>query len=73
MGEQIILGPGQFPISYQVCYDPSQIQENHTYSMSARITESDGKLLFINDTHIPVITRGNPSDDVEIAVISVGG
>lgn len=73
MGEQIITEPGQFPVFYKVCYDPSQIQDNHAYSMSARITDSDGKLLFINDTHIPVITRGNPTDDVEIAVISVGG
>ena len=73
MGEQIITNPRQFPISYQVCYDPSQIQENHTYSMSVRIADSDGKLLYINDTHIPVITRGNPTENVEIAVIAVGG
>jgi putative lipoprotein len=73
MGEQIITTPGQVPIPYQVCYDPSQIQENHTYSMSVRITDADGKLLFINDTHIPVITRGNPTEEVEVVVIPVGG
>jgi putative lipoprotein len=73
MGEQIITSPGQVPIDYQVCYDPSQIQENHTYSMSVRITDADGRLLFINDTHIPVITRGNPTENVEIVVIPVGG
>ena len=73
MGEQIITTPGQVPIPYQVCYDPSQIQENHTYSMSVRITDADGKLLFINDTHIPVITQGNPTENVEVVVIPVGG
>jgi putative lipoprotein len=73
MGEQIITNPGQFPISYQVYYNPSQIQANHTYSVSARITDSDGKLLFINDPVIPVIARGNPTENVEIAVIAVGG
>jgi putative lipoprotein len=72
MGEQIITSPGPGPIPYEVCYDPSQIQDNHTYGMSVRITDADGKLLFINDTHIPVITRGSPSEEVEIAVIPVG-
>jgi putative lipoprotein len=73
MGEQIITGPGQSPIPYEVCYDPSQIQENHTYSMRVRITDADGNLLFINDTHIPVITRGSPTEEVEVAVVPVGG
>ena len=72
MGEQIIDYPGQFPIAYQVTYDPSEIIENHTYTMSARITAADGSLLFINDTAIPVISRGNPSDQVDIPVIQVG-
>jgi uncharacterized lipoprotein YbaY len=73
MGEQVIENPGQFPIAYQVAYDPNAIIENHTYTMSTRITGSDGSLLFINDTSIPVITRDSPSDGVEIPVIKVGG
>jgi putative lipoprotein len=73
IGEQIITGATQFPIPYGVSYDPGQIVDNHTYTMSARITGSDGGLLFINDTSIPVITRGNPTEDVEIPVIQVGG
>jgi putative lipoprotein len=73
IGEQIIESPGQVPIPYEVCYDPSMIQENHSYSMSARITDSAGNLLWINDTVIPVITRGNSTEDVEIPVIQVGG
>jgi heat shock protein HslJ len=73
MGGQIIENPEQFPIAYQVDYDPSAIVENHTYTMSTRITAADGSLLFINDTSIPVITRDNPTDGVEIPVIKVGG
>jgi len=72
IGEQIIENPGQFPIAYQVTYDPSVIIDNHTYTMSARIT-ADGRLLFINDMAIPVISRGNPTADVEIPVIRTGG
>ncbi len=73
IGEQVIENPGQFPIAYQVAYDPNAIVENHTYTMSTRITGSDGSLLFINDTSIPVITRDNLTDGVEIPVINVGG
>jgi putative lipoprotein len=73
IGEQIITSPGQVPIAYEVCYDPSVIQDGHTYTMSARITDAEGNLLWINDTSIPVITNGNPTTDVEIPVIQVGG
>ena len=73
IGEQIIESPGQVPIPYEVCYDPSQIEDNHTYTMRARITDSEGNLMWINDTAIPVITNGNPTENVEIPVIQVGG
>jgi putative lipoprotein len=73
IGEQTIENPGQVPIPYEVCYDSNQIEDNHTYTMSARITDSEGNLLWINDTAIPVITNGNPTEDVEIPVIQVGG
>jgi heat shock protein HslJ/uncharacterized lipoprotein YbaY len=72
IGEQIITGATEFPIPYEVAYDPSQIA-NPNYSMSARITGADGSLLFINDTNIPVITLGNPTENVEIPVIQVSG
>lgn len=72
MGEQVITNAGEFPVSYDVSYDEGQIEDNHTYTMSARITGSDGSLLYINDTAIMVITRGSPTEDVEIPVIQVG-
>jgi heat shock protein HslJ len=73
IGEQIIKESAQFPIAYQVDYDPSEIIDNHTYTMRVRIESTDGSLLFINDTAIPVITNGNPTENVEIPVIQVGG
>ncbi|MEZ4519830.1 MAG: hypothetical protein R3C44_24375 [Chloroflexota bacterium] len=30
-----------------------------------------GTLLFTSDTHIPVITNGSPTEDVEIVVVPV--
>jgi uncharacterized lipoprotein YbaY len=72
IGEQVItVGDQQVPIDYSVAYDPAEIVDNHTYTMSARIEDADGNLLFINDTVIPVITRGNPTTDVEIMTVPV--
>lgn len=73
LGEQVIqTGGSQVPFPYAVSYDAGSIVDNHTYGMIARITDGEGKLLFINDTTIPVITRGNPTSDVEILVVPVG-
>ena len=72
MGEQVIKTEGkQVPIDYAVPYDEDAIDERFTYSVSARIEDGAGKLLFISDTVIPVITRDNPTEDVEILVVSV--
>ena len=62
----------QVPIPYEVKYNPDEIQDNHSYSMSVRIEDSRGKLLFISDTHTPVIMRGSPTENVEITVVPVG-
>ena len=60
IAEQVISDPGQIPIKFEVDYDPDDINSRNTYSVSARIEESDGRLVFINDTAYDVITRGNP-------------
>jgi putative lipoprotein len=74
IGEQIIETDGrQVPIPYSVSYDPDVIDERFTYTMSARITDGAGNLLWINDTAIPVITQGNPTEDVVIPVVQAGG
>ncbi len=74
IGEQVIQTDGaQVPIPFEVAYDPDQIEENHSYSLRVRIEDSAGKLLWINDTSVPVITRGNPVQDVEVLVVQVGG
>ena len=74
IGEQVIETDGkQVPIPYEVTYNEDDIDERHTYSMSARIEDSAGKLLFISDTTVPVITNDNPTEDVEIVVVPVGG
>ena len=61
IAEQVITNPGQVPISFEVHYNEDDINPRNTYSIQARITESDGRLAFINDTAYDVITRGNPT------------
>lgn len=74
IGEQTIDGSGQsFPIPYEVSYDPESIDERFTYSMSVRIDDADGNLIYISDTSTPVITNGNPTEDVDINVVPTGG
>ncbi len=67
-GEQTIFNPGQAPIPFALRYNPANINENMLYSVSARIEDSAGNLLFISTTSNPVITQGNPSEDVEVLV-----
>ena len=72
MGQQVIQTEGkQVPFEFKVTYDAKAIQDNHSYTMSVRITDGAGKLLFINDTVIPVITRDNPTEEIEIIVVPV--
>ena len=60
----------QVPIPFALHYDPAQIDERYTYTVSARITV-DGVLTWISTTQNPVLTRGAPSDNVEIIVEQV--
>ncbi|MXV88571.1 MAG: hypothetical protein F4117_09905 [Acidimicrobiales bacterium] len=60
IGEQIISNPGQVPIDFNLRYASDEIDNRNTYSVSAVITEGDGRMAFTNDTAYDVITRGNP-------------
>ena len=72
VGEQSIDGSGEhLPIAYEVAYDPAGIEDRNAYSMSVRIEDAEGKLIYISDTNTPVITRDNPTEDVDINVVPV--
>ena len=61
IARQTISDPGQVPVKYKVEYNRDDIDSSRTYSVTARIIESDGRLAFTNDTVREVITRGNPN------------
>ena len=60
IAEQIISSPGQVPIDFNLHYVSDEIDDRNVYSVSATITEGDGRMAFTNDTAYDVITRGNP-------------
>ncbi|MFC1690372.1 YbaY family lipoprotein [Pseudomonadota bacterium] len=71
IARQRITRPGQVPVPFKLRYDPGDIDERMTYSISARIT-GQGKLLFINDTVTPVLTRG-AGNTVDMVLVRVVG
>ena len=70
IGQQTIERPGQVPISFEIEYDPEDIDERFTYAVQARILDR-GRLAFINDTTYQVITRGG-STHVDMALVMAG-
>lgn len=67
----IELEGNQLPVPYVLEYDEDEIIETNTYTVFAKI-EVDGTLIYITDTAYPVITRGAPTEDVEVLVVPVG-
>ena len=70
IAQQVIANPGQVPIKFRVKYKRADLDQRNTYSITARIKESDGRLAFINDTAYEVTTRGNPNK-VDMVLVMV--
>lgn len=72
LAEQNIDAQGQsVPVPYALEYDPARIQDNMSYAVRAEIRDAAGALLWTTDTVHPVLTRGAPSDGVDIRVVRV--
>ncbi len=66
IGEQIIRDARGLPLAFRVGYDPAAIDERNEYSLQATVRHA-GRLLYINDTVHPVLTRGAPrNSDIEV-------
>ena len=66
-----VADPAATEIPFAAGFDPASIDDGATYTLSARIVDGAGDLLFVNDTAIPVITNGAPVEGVDVAVIAV--
>jgi putative lipoprotein len=61
------------PMPFEVVYDPKKIKPDHSYSVKAIITDSAGAVVYSSSAIVPVITRGNPTQHIEVDVYLVGG
>jgi len=61
--------PGQSPLSFSLDYDPTLIDPDSTYSVSAKVYDRN-KLILVSDTINPVLTGGNGSE-VRVRVVRV--
>ena len=57
IARQVIKDTGQVPIRFELPYAPADIDERMSYSLRAKLRDR-GRLMFISDTHTPVLTRG---------------
>ncbi|HEX2665893.1 MAG TPA: META domain-containing protein [Candidatus Acidoferrum sp.] len=53
--------PGYPPIRFQIIYEPAKIEQNHDYSVRARITDGE-RMLFTTVQFYPVLTHGNGNE-----------
>ena len=60
LGYQMIENPSQVPISFEIAYNPADIDDKFTYAISAQIRDQ-GRVLFVNTTRYAVLTGGNPN------------
>ncbi|OWJ66382.1 hypothetical protein BWR60_14460 [Inquilinus limosus] len=54
------IAPVRVPAAFTLTYDPAQIDQRHSYAVSAKV-ERAGTLLFTTDTRHPVLTQGGGS------------
>jgi len=57
--QRIPLGDRQVPVPFELKFDPTKIDERHTYVVTARIVVDD-QVRFLSDKAYPVLTRDNP-------------
>lgn len=59
----------QVPIRFSMTVDQRRLDPRARYTVSARITDSAGRLMFITDTHNSVIFDGRP--DIDMGTINL--
>jgi putative lipoprotein len=70
LGAQTLSSPGQVPIRFSVGVPSERIRPEGSYGVRARIT--DGGRTFSTSEPVPVLTQGQPGQDVRVRVRSGG-
>ncbi len=58
------------PLPFNLDYDPARVLPGHRITVSGRIEDASGKLLWITDTSIPL---PEPGERVDLPLVQVGG
>jgi putative lipoprotein len=66
-----VVDPASTDIPFEIAYDAATILDTNTYTLQARLEDASGTLLYVNDTAIPVLTGGAPSEGLIVPVIAV--
>lgn len=62
--QHFVAGGKQVPFSFTLTADRAAIDPRHRYAVSARITDADGRLMFITDTHNSVAFDSSATVDM---------
>lgn len=60
----------QVPLPYAIEYDPARVLPNHRVTVSGRIEDASGRLMWITDTSIPLPA---PGDRADLPLVQVPG
>jgi putative lipoprotein len=61
------------PMPFDVIYNPKEIRADHTYSVKVTIEDPTRTILYSNNSIVPVITNGNPTQNIEVYVVLIKG
>ena len=66
VGLDVNLEPIGVPIAFKVPFDPANIDQSRDYVVTAGIFDASSR--WVNDTGVPVITKGNPLAGITVPV-----
>ena len=73
LGEQVFPTHGrQVPLSFELSFDPGEIDSRHRYGIRALIESPDGEVLFRTTQIHPVLAPGTSPFDVEVVLEPAG-
>jgi uncharacterized lipoprotein YbaY len=70
IGFDVNLEPIGVPIAFKVPFDPADIDQDRSYVVTAGIFDASNR--WVNDTGVPVITKGNPLAGITVPVAPPG-
>lgn len=71
-GTRLVTSGNQVPLNWLIAYDPARAGTGPSRAVQARIVAADGTLLYISDTHTPVLATETPQPPVDMMLVKVG-